>query len=165
MNKGRTQSREFTGRHMLAIMLAFFGVIISVNVLMATLAGSSWTGLVVENTYVASQQFNGKAEIGRAQAALGWRGTLSVDGGKIHYRLVDSHGADVVLKSASIAFRHPAYEAKDVSLDLRPAGDGLYAADTVPADGIWIADVGADAGLAHPWRDVKRIVITGGALE
>ena len=57
---------------MLSIMLAFFGVIIAVNVVMATLASTSWTGLVVENSYVASQEFNRKAEESRAQAALGW---------------------------------------------------------------------------------------------
>ena len=43
-------------------MLAFFGVIIAVNVVMATLASTSWTGLVVENSYVASQEFNRKAD-------------------------------------------------------------------------------------------------------
>lgn len=53
--------KEFTGRHMLAIMLAFFGVIIAVNGVMATFATRSWSGLVVENTYVASQQFNERA--------------------------------------------------------------------------------------------------------
>ena len=36
------------GRHMLLIILGFFGVVIGVNVTMATLASKSWTGLVVE---------------------------------------------------------------------------------------------------------------------
>ena len=31
-------NREFTGRHMLMVMIAFFGVIISVNMVMATFA-------------------------------------------------------------------------------------------------------------------------------
>ena len=58
----------FTGWHMLAIMLAFFGTIITVNFTMAYLATSSWSGLVVKNTYVASQQFNGKTEAIRQAA-------------------------------------------------------------------------------------------------
>ncbi|ESY87148.1 FixH family protein, partial [Mesorhizobium sp. LNHC229A00] len=74
MSTTTRKPREFTGRHMLAIIPAFFGVVIAVNLTMATLANTSWTGLVVENTYVASQQFNRKAEEGRAQAALGWTG-------------------------------------------------------------------------------------------
>ena len=52
----------FSGRHMLLTMLAFFGVIIGVNLTMAWFARSSWTGLVVENSYVASQEFNAKME-------------------------------------------------------------------------------------------------------
>ncbi|RWK14298.1 FixH family protein, partial [Mesorhizobium sp.] len=58
MTANAEKPRVFTGRHMLAIILAFFGVVIAVNLTMATLANTSWTGLVVENTYVASQQFN-----------------------------------------------------------------------------------------------------------
>jgi nitrogen fixation protein FixH len=66
----KLQSREFTGRHMLMIMLAFFGVIITVNVVMARFAMTSWTGLVVENSYVASQQFNEKMMAVRTQNDL-----------------------------------------------------------------------------------------------
>ena len=39
---------EFTGAHMLAVMVAFFGTVIAVNLVLAVLARSSWTGLVVE---------------------------------------------------------------------------------------------------------------------
>ena len=46
---------RFTGFHMLACMIVFFGVIVAVNLTMATLASQSWTGLVVKNSYVASQ--------------------------------------------------------------------------------------------------------------
>ncbi|MGO4840209.1 FixH family protein, partial [Rhizobiaceae sp. 2RAB30] len=74
----RRGNGTFTGRHMLAIMVAFFGTIIAVNVTMATLAGRSWTGFVVKNSYVASQEFNRKAEQGRAQAALGWESRLTM---------------------------------------------------------------------------------------
>ena len=56
--------REFTGYHMVAVMTLFFGTIISVNLLMAWYANTSWSGLVVKNSYVASQEFNGKLEEG-----------------------------------------------------------------------------------------------------
>ena len=81
--------REFTGKHMLAVILAFFGVILAVNLTLATLANTSWTGLVVENTYVASQQFNKKAEEGRAQAALGWTSKLTIAWGEVRYSLTE----------------------------------------------------------------------------
>ena len=57
---GNRTMREFTGKHMLAIMIAFFGVVFAVNFTMVYFSRHSWTGLVVENSYVASQEFNEK---------------------------------------------------------------------------------------------------------
>ena len=63
--------REFTGKHMLLLAVGFFGVIISVNVLMAVLSATSWTGLVVQNSYVASQEFETRRVAHDAQQAAG----------------------------------------------------------------------------------------------
>ncbi|MEI9412233.1 FixH family protein [Mesorhizobium salmacidum] len=160
----RTQRpREFTGRHMLASIVAFFGVVIGVNILMATLANTSWTGLVVENTYVASQQFNKKAEQGRAQAALGWKSHLVISGGIVSYSLVDASGKPVPLHGAKVMFRHPAYEKEDKSVSLAPEQN--FAAPHQPRDGVWIVEVNADAGLAEPYREVRRVLIAHGEIQ
>lgn len=157
--------REFTGRHMLAIILAFFGVVIAVNLTMATLASTSWTGLVVENTYVASQQFNKKAEEGRAQAALGWTGKLTIAWGEVRYGLTDAAGMPVALHGVRVLFRHPAYEKEDEAITLALASGQEFASQHLPKDGVWIVEVDADAGLAEPYRDVRRIMISQGALK
>lgn len=62
----------FTGRHMTAILAGFFGIVIAVNLLMANFATSTFGGIVVENSYVASQEFNGWLEDAKKQRALGW---------------------------------------------------------------------------------------------
>jgi nitrogen fixation protein FixH len=165
MNTHSPKSREFTGRHMLFIILGFFGVVIGVNLTMATLASKSWTGLVVENTYVASQQFNRKAEEGRAQAALGWTGKLTIAWGEVHYGLSDAAGKPVPLHAVKVLFRHPAYEAEDQSVTLASAVGQEFATQHTPRDGVWIVEVDADAGLAEPYRDVRRITISHGALQ
>ncbi|MER9592090.1 FixH family protein [Mesorhizobium australicum] len=156
---------EFTGRHMLAIILAFFAVVITVNLTMATLANTSWTGLVVENTYVASQQFNKKAEEGRAQAALGWTGKLTIALGEVRYGLTDGAAKSVPLHGVKVLFRHPAYEREDESITLSLASGQEFAAQHIPRDGVWIVEIEADAGLARPYRDVRRIIISHGALR
>ena len=51
--------RPFTGYHMTAILVAFFGVVIVVNFVMARYAVATFGGTVVDNSYVASQEFNG----------------------------------------------------------------------------------------------------------
>jgi|EndMetStandDraft_5_1072996.scaffolds.fasta_scaffold141560_2 nitrogen fixation protein FixH len=164
----RTRSQptgEFTGRHMLLIMLAFFGVIIGVNVVMATLASTSWTGFVVENSYVASQEFNTRAEQGRAQAALGWTSSLTIAGGEIRYRLTDAAGKSVSLDGVAVQLRRPAYAAEDRSLMLTPSNDGEFATLATLGDGLWIIEVDADARLERPYREVRRIVIAHGVLQ
>ncbi|WP_192357079.1 FixH family protein [Mesorhizobium mediterraneum] len=165
MSVDTREPREFTGRHMLATILAFFGVVIGVNLTMATLASTSWTGLVVENTYVASQQFNQKAEEGRAQAALGWTGKLTIAGGEVRYSLSDADGKPVPLHGVKVLFRHPAYEAGDKAVTLALSSGQEFAAQHTPRDGVWIVEVDADAGLAEPYRQVRRIMISQGALQ
>ncbi|TSE10897.1 FixH family protein [Mesorhizobium intechi] len=159
------KSREFTGRHMLVVIVAFFGVVIAVNLTMATLASTSWTGLVVENTYVASQQFNKKAEEGRAQAALGWTGKLTIAWGEVRYSLTDAAGKPVPLHGVKVLFRHPAYEKEDKAITLALGSGQDFAAQHTPKDGVWIVEVDADAGLDRAYRDVRRIMISHGAME
>lgn len=66
-------TRRFTGWHMTAIMVAFFGVVIAVNFVMARSAVHTFGGAVVENSYVASQRYNDWLEEARAQEREGWR--------------------------------------------------------------------------------------------
>ena len=76
--QNKDQGFVFTGWHMLAIMIMFFGTIITVNLIMAWNASHSWSGLVVQNTYVASQQFNGKVALAKELAASGIEGNLTI---------------------------------------------------------------------------------------
>ena len=64
--------KEFTGRHMAAILVAGFGVVIAVNLMMARFAVSTFGGVVVENSYVASQEFNTWLERAAQSRAIGW---------------------------------------------------------------------------------------------
>jgi nitrogen fixation protein FixH len=160
-----TRPTEFTGRHMLSIILAFFGVIIAVNVTMATFATTSWSGLVVKNSYVASQQFNDKAQLGRAQAALGWTGTLAIDGATLRYSLADREGQAVPLAAASVTFRRPTSESEDRTFALAADPQGWHAAAADLQDGVWIVEVAADAMLEQPYRDVRRVMLRDGALR
>ncbi|EJU14219.1 hypothetical protein LH128_04711 [Sphingomonas sp. LH128] len=65
--------KPFNGKHMTAILVAGFGVVLAVNVTMATLASTTFGGIVVENSYVASQDFNRWLDEAAKERALGWR--------------------------------------------------------------------------------------------
>ncbi|KQU62655.1 cytochrome oxidase [Aminobacter sp. DSM 101952] len=165
MNPRSGQPRQFTGWHMLTIMVVFFGVIISVNLLMATFANTSWTGLVVQNTYVASQEFNDRVAESRAQAALGWKTTLKIADGEIRYSLDDASGTPVRAESVVAAFRRPAYEAEDWQVTLTAKDTGNFAALAAVRDGIWIVNTKARMADGTSYRETRRIVVADGALK
>ena len=157
----------FTGWHMLGVMFLFFGTIISVNLVMATMASRSWTGLVVENSYVAGQQFNERVAEARAQDALGWTGDLTLKDGVVRYRLTDSMGAPIVLDEASVTFRRPAYEAEDMTVALTKGANGTWTASPEVRDGLWLIDVVAKVsdGRIPAFKQNQRVQVSGGTIK
>ena len=155
---------EFTGRHMLFAMLAFFGVIVTVNMTMAVLAGRTWTGLVVKNSYVASQFYNEELEAAQRQEARGWRSRLTYEGGKIAFNLADRTGQPVILTDLVVALGRPAFEQQDHTLPLRHIGNGSYVASTSLGAGIWAARITGGSGETAYRRDSRLFVSKPGQL-
>ena len=65
-----SKSTRFTGKHMAAVFIGGFGVVIAVNLVMASYAVGSFHGTVVENSYVASQNYNDWLRQAAASKAL-----------------------------------------------------------------------------------------------
>ena len=154
--------RQFTGWHMLVVLCAFFGVIITVNLTMAWFANSTWSGLVVKNSYVASQQFNGQQAEARAHAALGWKPSVAYQNGTFAFTLLDAAGKPVETSGVKVKLIRPAHEGADQIVALAPDGHGHHAAQVALADGQWVIEVLAEAGLDTPYRHAKRIIVKDG---
>ena len=134
MNSGK----GFTGRHMLAVMLGFFGVVIAVNVVMATVAAKTFGGTVVDNSYVASQRFNRWLAEGRAQDRLGWTARVRLgESRQIRVELSDRRGPLGGADVEAVA-RHPLGRAADVTLRFGAAGDGAYVSQEALPGGRWL---------------------------
>lgn len=131
-------TRQFTGRHMLASMLAFFGVVIAVNMLMATLAARTFGGTVVDNSYVASQQFNNWLAEARTQDRLGWHAGLALDGRRhVTVTARDRDGALAGAMASAVA-RHPLGRAPDVDLVFSEGRPGFYVSRAAIPPGRWL---------------------------
>jgi nitrogen fixation protein FixH len=125
-------SQGFTGRHMLIVMVGFFGLVIAVNVTMAWLASNTFGGSIVANSYVASQKFNGWLQAARDQQALGWQAKLALDDRRHVVLTMDGPGFAAIGTA-----HHPLGRAADVPLDFAAIGDGrLKSAVTLPG-GRW----------------------------
>lgn len=145
--------REFTGRDMAMILVGGFAIVIAVNLLMATLATRGFGGVVVQNSYVASQKFNQWLETAREQEGLGWSADIRrQDDG----RLAIATGGVPAGALVTARLRRPLGEPESRDLAFAATGDGAYiAADPIP-DGRWIARVTIESG-ADRWTDEVRI--------
>ena len=157
----RQRPFTLTGWHVAAAMVAFFAVIVVVNITMATFAAQSWTGLVVKNSYVASQNYNRLLEEGRAQEALGWTSRLEARSDRIVLTLTDAGGEPVVLTAAAAVIGRPAFEQRDHQVDLAHQGGGRYAAEVRLEPGPWMATIDAAAGET-PYRQEFRFTVKAG---
>ncbi|EJC80712.1 putative integral membrane protein linked to a cation pump [Rhizobium leguminosarum bv. trifolii WSM2297] len=147
----------FTGFHMLLATSAFFAVVIAVNVTMAFYASSSWSGLVVENTYVASQDFNRKAAVMKAMAASGIRGDLSIKGQEIRYRIHDRDGSPAIVDDVVLNFKRPVGDHEDFLLSLSKIDDGQFEADHEVAGGDWIVEAVSRKDGVIVMHEAKRV--------
>ncbi|MFK5979227.1 MAG: FixH family protein [Rhizobiaceae bacterium] len=157
--------REFTGKHMLAIMVAFFGVIIAVNIGMATIASKTWTGLVVKNSYVASQDFNAYLAAAAEQDKLGWQGGLTYKQGVIEFSLIDENANPVDLDTIFVEIGRPAFEQQDQKIELTSITAGKYRAEVSLSTGPWAFSVRGQKGN-DPYRlDVRLDVSKADGME
>ncbi|MFM7655388.1 MAG: FixH family protein [Paracoccaceae bacterium] len=135
--------REITGKHVLFFTVSAFAVIIAVNLTMAYKAVSTFPGLEVKNSYVASQSFDADRA---AQQALGWTLTPAYDPAAKEMRLVfsDKTGLPVSVTDLSVLIGRTTSSAEDI----RPAFTREAGAYTAKADlgiGKWMLQIEARA--------------------
>ena len=130
----QASSKPFTGRKMAAILIVGFGIVVAVNFTMASLATSGFHGMVVENSYVASQNFNDWLEEAEASRALGWEATAERgEDGFVTIRTSDAPQGAVV----SAELRRPIGVDDRLELAFQSTGPDTYRS-TAPVDtGRW----------------------------
>ncbi|UOM34042.1 FixH family protein [Acuticoccus sp. I52.16.1] len=139
------REREFTGLHMLLIMVAFFGVVIAVNVVMAVLANTTFTGLTARNGYVASIDYKKDIENRARAAELGWTVAVVADRHRIGVDLTDAAGAPLVaVVSGTIEplVKHD----PPLPLEFAAVSAGRYRAVSPVPPGEWVVRVGIEHG-------------------
>lgn len=149
--------KELTGRHVLAITLTFFGVIIAVNLLLAFKAVSTFPGLEVANSYVASQDFDADR---KAQAALGWTLSAAYEGGALHLAFTDAAGLPVELAALKVLVGRTT-KATDDSFPEFVQAAGIYSTAITLAPGKWMMHVEAHAADGTLFRQRINLMVKG----
>ncbi|MEK6541026.1 MAG: FixH family protein [Pseudomonadota bacterium] len=143
------QRRPITGRRVAMWFVAFFGIVIAVNLLMARLAIGTFGGTVVDNSYVASQRYNEWLAAGRVQAALGWSVTAERGpSGHVVVQLLGRDGRAVPGATINVVASHPLGGAADRPMHFAGADGRFVSTAPLPA-GRWQLRIEASKGADH----------------
>lgn len=153
--------KEFSGWHMFGVIFLFFGTIISVNLILAFNAAGTWTGLVVKNTYVESQKFNGRVEALNANKPIGWQVDLSYADGQLKTVATDAQNDFIDNAVVSGFLGNPVHEHNDQTIIFSVAGEA-YVSDVVLSDGLWEIQLQIIDQKGQTLVETIRFVITNG---
>jgi nitrogen fixation protein FixH len=147
-----TQGKPLTGRKVAAMFCGAFSIIIAVNLTLAYQAVATFPGLEVENSYVASQNFDADRA---AQEALNWDVAAVVSAGELRL-LIMRDGAPVAPKIISAVLGRATNVAQDQTPNLRFDGSAF----TAPVDlaaGNWNLRLVAEADNGVRFK--QRIIV------
>lgn len=132
---------RITGWHVLGSLLAFFGAVMVVNVVMVWAALSTFGGVETPSSYNAGLEFTNEMDRAAAQRALGWTVDAELAGNAakrtVSIDATDATGNSVSGLSAEATFAHPADERQDRQVMLFEVAPGRYEGEADVPDGIW----------------------------
>ena len=123
--------KELTGKHVLFLFVAFFGIIFVVNARLIYLSQSSWTGLETHDAYRKGLKYNQQLSRSEAQNTRGWTMTLvqqkSPDGG-VTLTATPKNKAGETLSglNLSVVLKRPTHEGIDRHFPLKETKLGVY---------------------------------------
>jgi len=157
--------RPLTGRIVLVWLLAFFGVIFSVNITMMTLAVETLPGTDVDNPYGAGLAYNNEITAARAQEARGWQVVAHVerqaDGeGSIRVEARDAAGKPLSGMVFSARLARPTDRRADHDVGLTERESGVYRGTSEGvAVGQWDLIIEGERGSERMFLSRNRLVL------
>lgn len=150
---------EITGRKVFAVTASAFAVIIAVNLVMAWKAVSTFPGLEVRNSYVASQKFETDKA---AQQALGWALHAEYDLIEAVLRLsfTDAKGAPARVQGLKVLVGRPTAARDDRYPEFTRHG-GVFATSLDLPPGKWMLHVEAEADDGTVFRQRIDLYVRG----
>lgn len=135
--------KPVTGRQVLYVLLAMFGVVLLVNGIFLYLALSTHPGEAVRDGYNKGLRYNDTLAKVAGQRALGWRPDLRFTqqgprAGNMIIQFRDVDGAPITGLRVEATIRRPADSSHDRVIKFAASEPGLYAARLqVPLAGNW----------------------------
>ncbi len=152
-----------TGKHVLLIIIIFFGVMIFANVMFIRAAVTSFPGVSEEHSYLQGLHYNDKLAARAAQAELGWRASVNAverEAGMGRIVLAfETNGAPLSGLTVSGVVKRPVHDDEDLVVVFNETGGGLYEAQVDDfAAGAWDLSVRAENNLGDMFDMDARII-------
>ncbi len=145
-------TKELKGFHVLMIALGAFAIIITANLAMLFAATGSFPGLVVKNSYIASQGWNERTT---EQKALGWTTDVIYSDGAIEIDLKTADGVSVQDAQMVAVIGRPATDTLDQTILL--SGPSPYTIPVTLAPGKWMLRLKAEGET--PFRTTASLFV------
>ncbi len=155
--------RPLTGRTVLAMLAAFFGVMLLANFIMARQAIKTFSGLDTANPYDTGLAYNHEIAAAKAQAALGWSVELTRTPGGSATQLTatvkDKAGQPVTGLDVSMHFFYPATSKFDREIVAGAVADGVYSGAAELAPGRWDVELNLKRNGERQFRSRNSLTI------
>jgi len=161
----RRSPKPLTGFKVLLMLLAFFGVVIGVNVIMMQLAIKTLPGTEVDSAYSASLGYEKEIAAARDQEARHWQVDAhverAVDGAAVlRVEARDKDGKPVTGLKFQGRFERPADKRADLSVALAEIGIGVYRGRSENiAPGQWDLVLEGDGATGRMFLSKNRVVL------
>jgi nitrogen fixation protein FixH len=163
MQRSAVSQKPLTGGRVLLMLLAFFGVVIGVNVTMARLAISTLPGTEVDSAYTASLGYEREIAAARDQNARHWQVDAHVQRGEdgaatLQVVAHDKAGQPVTGLKFQGRLERPTDKRADLPVELAEVGIGIYRGSTPSvAAGQWDLVLEGDAAGQRMFLSVNRV--------
>jgi nitrogen fixation protein FixH len=165
MNRPSVSPKPLTGAKVLFMLLAFFGVVIGVNMIMMRLAIQTLPGTDVDSAYSASLAYEGEIAAAHDQNARNWKVDAHIqrgrDGGAtLQVEVRDDSGKPMSGLKFQGRFERPTDRRADLPVALAETAIGIYRGSApMIAPGQWDLVLEGDAAGQRMFLSKNRVVL------
>lgn len=131
--------KKLTGRHVLLLLCAFFGVMVVANAAFVTFAVRSFPGESQKKSYLQGINYNETLAERHQQATLGWRAEITqINPSRIELRMFDADNAPLTGLDIAGSIERPSHSGADQQFICDERSPGVYASSlTALEPGAW----------------------------
>lgn len=158
-------TKPLTGTKVFLILVAFFGVVIGVNVTMMKLAIATLPGTDVDSPYAAGLTYDREISAARDQAARKWEVSAHIErrsdgGAAIQVEARDAGGQPISGLKFGGRLERPTDKRADLAVDLAETGIGVYRGNaTSVAPGQWDLVIEGEARGTRVFLSRNRVIL------